>query len=689
MQYLRQAFVAGVIAALCSCNGGQGKREIPSLLEVSVPNEVFALRDEVIAFKAMRRRGDTMKDVRISLDALYKKVGKFEDVYLLRYTPIKVEPVEFKKGDRELIADLKGGDIYLVVAKPSGRLWDTYQVLCNLDHLRVRRSWKIRDPICLRILCSPELFQAEKLYDEFPELREFRDELGFEDLTLGGLGEFPPPPGGRTICDRCIDYRRPGHIFPIEGCWEIPPPPPLSATLINITPRERSNESNQDSEPFLAIDQIDSRRMAATAFTPSPSGGDLAPIYISEDHGQTWRLNEIVPSSGSFGTGDITVAPGDMDRELYAGILKTPGYLLGRYLRTPDFTAATQMTVLQERDDIDQPFIQTTAFAGDDRIYVGYNDLAPGGTGQTATVDVSLDSGATFNPIVIESRGTGNAGQDGPSIRTAIAGDGTVYAAFFGYRTATFVGPGAFDITSDVVVVRDDNGATGANAFRDLIDFSDGEFGRLVVQGVLIPFRNRNELGQERIGSTLSLAVQRTNSEIVYIAWCDRISTDDYTMHVRRSTDRGVTWSDDLRTISNATCAALAIMDNGTVGLLYQQVVPVNGSDRWQTNVEITRDAFSSKKTVRLADVPAGVPTASFLPYIGDYNYMTAIGNEFRGIFSANNTPNRANFPNGVTYQRIADFDITTLFDDAGNAVNISIDPFYFSIIVPRNWLGD
>jgi len=46
------------------------------------------------------------------------------------------------------------------------------------------------------------------------------------------------------------------------------------------------------------------------------------------------------------------------------------------------------------------------------------------------------------------------------------------------------------------------------------------------------------------------------------------------------------------------------------------------------------------------------------------------------------NTPDRANFPQGVTFQRAANFTTKTLNDGAGNPVAISIDPFYFTVPV-------
>ena len=63
---------------------------------------------------------------------------------------------------------------------------------------------------------------------------------------------------------------------------------------------------------------------------------------------------------------------------------------------------------------------------------------------------------------------------------------------------------------------------------------------------------------------------------------------------------------------------------------------------------------------------------------------LLAVGNEFRGVFAANNIPDRTNFPYDVTYQRRHNFTTRMLLDAGGNPVSVSIDPFYFSVPVLR-----
>src|SRR5436853_1913083 len=262
----------------------------------------------------------------------------------------------------------------------------------------------------------------------------------------------------------------------------VPPVPPGKTgdvRIVDLIPVSLSGETWQDAEPFLALYAANPQLMAASAFTPNPGGSAsaTAPIFVSNDGGDSWTLRNTLPSQSM--TADITHAVGGNPPVLYAGIMKVPGFPLNE-LKASDFFSPATMTLQAFRADIDQPFVRATAVANADRVYVGLNDFdAP--DGRTATVDVSLDGGATYASRRIEARGT--AGQNGPSIRPAVAPDHTVYVAYFGWRSQT-----GSDVTSDVVVVRDDSGAIGATPFRDLRDPSDHLPGRLVAPHVTIPW---------------------------------------------------------------------------------------------------------------------------------------------------------------------------------------------------------
>jgi hypothetical protein len=418
--------------------------------------------------------------------------------------------------------------------------------------------------------------------------------------------------------------------------------------------------------------------MVATAFTPSPNlGSNKSPVFFSSDGGLTWDLKDLINATP---VRDQTTRFAAAGGQLYGGVLWGTGNNLANInfdiLRTNDFTGATTMTVLAQRKNDDQPFIEAATVpsgpdAGKDRIYVGSNDHAPANI--PATIDLSLDAGATpassvtTQTIVIEQR---TVVRDGFPTRPAIHPNGTVYAIYY-----ALVSPNC-----DVVIVRDDNWGSGGSPFTALID-TDGKQGVRIAQNVGNPFGG-SSIGQQRLASDLAIAVDPRNSGTVYVCWAD-FQSGTQTLFVAKSTASGAsaTWSAPLRSIANATNPALAIDDDGRLGFLYQQVTGNPNSQNWQTTLEFTRDDFATITTYILANTPAATPAFSGNPYLGDYLSMMAVGQSFFGIFTANNTPDLANFPNGVTYQRNANFATKTLLDLSNNPVAVSIDPFVFKVV--------
>jgi hypothetical protein len=448
-------------------------------------------------------------------------------------------------------------------------------------------------------------------------------------------------------------------------------------TIVNMTPNSLSSDASQNSEPSLAVNPEKPTDMVGTAFLRDPLGGPFAPIYVSTDGGNTWSLRSVVPGDGSFGTGDISVGFATTSGVLYTGTLNGQTGDM-QIMRTSSFTSTTAMTVLVDRGSEDQPWVVAGSVvvsgSSKDRVFVGNNDAGQP-AGGTATVDVSQDAataappaGFVSPPVQLEKRPT--ASTDLPPIRIALHPDGTVYAAFESWASGTFP-----QLSMNVVVTRDDN--WGQGSFASLTDSGDNRQGQRVVTGSFVLWNDT--MGQERLGADLAIAVDPTNSSKLLVAWCDRVggaAGTDWTLHVRRSTDKGQTWSADLRTITNVKNPSLAINSNGHVGLLYQAFT----GTRWVTQLEVTGNDWSTAITpLVLHTAPSATPIRTFFPYLGDYVRLLAVGVDYYGVFCGNNTPDTANFPNGVTYQRNADWNSHTLLGTDGTTpVAASIDPFFF-----------
>jgi hypothetical protein len=447
--------------------------------------------------------------------------------------------------------------------------------------------------------------------------------------------------------------------------------------IVNVIPASLSAETQQDSEPNIAVNPERPTDIVVTAFTPAPLGGTRAPIYVSTDGGNTWLLRNVVPGNGPVGTGDISVGFATSGGVLYAGTLNgSTGRL--NILRTANFAGTRRMALLVERDNEDQPWVVAgTVVAGGtsrDHVFVGNNDLSHP-SGATATVDLSSNAAtgpapAEFAPKLIEHRST--SGQDGPPVRLALHPSGVAYAAFERWTRTS-----GSNVTFDVVVTRDDRWGTGARPFCALLDSADHAIGHRVARSRFA--RWNSTMGQERLGADLAIAVDPRDAANVWIAFCDRVgrvSGTDWTLHVRHSQDHGQTWSRDVRTVTNAKNPSLAVNADGRVGLLLQQFT----GTRWVTRLELTTDAWASAATAAvLHTAPADTPARAFFPYLGDYVRLLALGHDFYGVFCGNNTPDHANFPQGVTYQRAADWTTHTLLSTDGvTPVAPSIDPFFF-----------
>ncbi len=456
--------------------------------------------------------------------------------------------------------------------------------------------------------------------------------------------------------------------------------------IVNMTPNGQSNEIRFDSETNIAVDPANTSTIIGSAFTRNSTGStSTAPIFVSTDGGTTWGHKNVVPSGNGM-TGDISIGFGSTSGTLYTGILRGGSNLRAMMLRTATPTSTTIMTTLADRNTVtvDQPFVSAitvndASSTPRDRVFSGDNNLSAN-NGRTAEVMVSNDAGAStfagFTNNIIEVRNT--FAQDMPATRMAIHNSGVVYGIF--YRWTSGNTP---LLNCDVVVVRDNNFATGTTPFNSLIDSGDSNAGQRVVTNRLIPGFPAS-LGNNRlVASNLAIAVDPNNSANVFIAWCDRVSTTDYTVHFRRSTNSGQSWgSSDWLTITNATNPGIAVTTNGKVGLVYQQLTGSGSAARWETHFRHTTLAgttFSDDILSTFLDSDLSASTIS--PSLGDYLEIEAVGRKFYGVFPASNRPISSNFPKNVSYQRNANFSTNQLRNTSNSAnVAVSVDPFFFRI---------
>jgi len=470
-------------------------------------------------------------------------------------------------------------------------------------------------------------------------------------------------------------------------------------TVVDMIPNSLSTEFNNDSEPNLAIDPATPSNMAASAFTPDPSPGaaGMGSIFISTNGGLAWTLKPVLPvPSGfcAFAFCDITLRFAGTSGRLYLSTLtadasKDVTYQVNRFDNI--FSGPAAPMQVNKLDGVapnapDQPYIQaTTVLGGDgtgqDRIFVGLNDARAMIAPRTASVDVNLNaagSSVPYAPKQIEAAmPPASPGRDGSSVRTAIHASGVIYGAFYSPLSIS---------SANIIVVRDDHWGTGSPPFSDL---KTGATAGVAVQGSMpVPYSaNEVFLGGQRAGrSQISIAVDPNDVTSVWVAWGDA-SAATITLHLRHSTDGGATWSPaDLRTVPFATNPAVAVNSVGQVGFLYQQFNP---SGAWFTQVELSSDGFATPPSTLVLSTALNDSGFGSHNQIGDYDHMMAVGKDFFGVFSADNNPNKSNFPNVTKLMFQRESDANSLYSDATHkfTVQTSVDPFFFHIamVAPEN----
>ena len=441
--------------------------------------------------------------------------------------------------------------------------------------------------------------------------------------------------------------------------------------VIDVIPVGASAETGQNSEPSLAVNPLNPSQMISGAFSATDalfwkstnggatwtSFGSLSGSNASSDKSLAWQQNGAAALAASLVCVTCTATTFITHVQTFSGTIG------GSNFGSP---------INQTADSgIDQPWIRTGPSG---QTYVTYNNLA--NNGPSASIIVSANNGATYGSQITLETVNPDGGQDAPSVRTAVNGS-TVYAVFTRWGFATSVAGGFTFPGSQVVVVKSTNSgasfSAGVNAATTTGYFSE------------FPNDSPLTLGQERTGSDVAIAVDPKNANHVVVAYGDRTGAGQLVLKVVESFDGGTTWIQKFATSSTVRSSqpGLSILDNGSIGLLYDSYNPA--TNMLSQHFLVTQNDFASTSDTVLGTESNLTPVATFDPYLGDFFDLTSVDDTFYGIFSASNADNGTNaFFADVSYQR--DFVGTPgtasfqLRNAAGGPVGFSIDPYVFSV---------
>jgi PEP-CTERM motif len=471
----------------------------------------------------------------------------------------------------------------------------------------------------------------------------------------------------------------------VAALWAAPTLAFGQVQIINVIPRNQSNETAQNSETSIAVNPNNTDQRVVSAF-------DLSQNFSAKYYGTNNGGASYAQIDSKF-SADTTLAWSNSGTAYEARLISPSGVnqVVVEKANNPiatGFNVAVPAATYSGNPGgggIDQPAIFAKQMGGADHIFIGLNDDNPN-SGNTATVRYSTNGGGAFQNAVLDDKNPAQG--DGPAVRVGIANDGhTVYAAYERFNSRTNAG-NPTDFNGDIVITRDDNG--GANNFTNLKTGVNN--GVNIATNVVIPF-DKTTVGNERLGSDVSIAVDPNNANKVFVAY-DKTVGGKGQVVVAESTDAGRTFTTVFSSAAaNSTgLPYLAVTSTGVVGLLVLENVGAN----LETHLFQSGDNFATSTDTILSQFPDGTPGVSFQPYVGDYFGLTAVGDTLYGSFAASNDPSLAIWKSpalNVTFQReVVGGNLGDAGAKLGNGsgvanVAISIDPYAFSIqtrVVPE-----
>jgi len=306
--------------------------------------------------------------------------------------------------------------------------------------------------------------------------------------------------------------------------------PALSATLKDVAVLAGDTSSTvQHNEASIAVNPLNSQQIAIVAFSGNWGAGTNAPVWKSDDGGNTWRRVAQLPQPAAFqsGPGDQKVAF-DRNGNLYVAELALDSMNnIFDYVYRQNGAADADMAVGASYGD-DQPHLDVDKSSGacQDRLYSPWLNTNIGSN--QSNVEASPDFGGTVSAVAAGD----NSSFANRTTRIALASDGKAYIV---YKTREGAVSSTFEKAHFNVKRSDDCGAT----WNALGTGGSSVTGATQIQTFFTNSFGAGTLTQRARSSDAWIAVHPASGD-VYVSYVRNDASGFGQVYVARSTDDGV-----------------------------------------------------------------------------------------------------------------------------------------------------
>jgi hypothetical protein len=409
-------------------------------------------------------------------------------------------------------------------------------------------------------------------------------------------------------------------------------------------------------EPFIAVDPTNNNNVLVSAFAYGTPG---ASVWYSTDGGTTFgiRFPITAPPSSSGGPNDQTFAY-DGSGVVHTGMLTSFGpnqFVFHGSTPNPNNDGvnghpATQWTwtggnvASSTGAQPDQPWTVVRGSGASAKIFVAYDNFDSGFLNVEQRVAVSTNAGSSFSAPAPVSNGGRVGTTTNPGLRITADAAGTKVYSVFGIGTNNIGGVQFVNYRLNESI---DGGATWRYTAS-----SSGPGGLVVDSGNSAQLGGSSFGGKNQLrGNTTAVAVDATGSH-VYVVYGKRngAGVDQLFMAEFHPTTPGDVTSDlvlrGTTLISPAAEAAalpsITVTANGTVAIMYDTFA----SSRYHIHLTTSADFgmnFSDQEVYNFDPSFITLGSSAFPSSnraLGDYQYLTNIGDNLYGVFAAQGNVN-------------------------------------------------
>jgi len=417
------------------------------------------------------------------------------------------------------------------------------------------------------------------------------------------------------------------------------------ATIRDIATDTTDPSNLADTEPSIAVNPTNTKEIVVVSFSENWGSATDAPVWHSTDGGVTWSKAKQIPQPSLPGPPPVpTSGPGDQkiaydaSGKLFVAELGLDSSLADHdfvFRQTGTSTAALTPGAAYGNDQPHLDVDRTTGKTCSGRLYSPWLNF--GVSPERSTVSNSTNGGSSLTDVGVGD----NSSFPNRTSRIALAPNGSAYLVYKTREGAVsgvhLPGSSASDFENAHFRVKrsDDCGAT----WGALGTAGTSVHGSSTVQTFFTINWGVTGTGRKVARARSSddwIATDPSNGD-VYVAFVERDSSTFGQIYVAHSKDKGATFTAHRVTdgTHHSAYPEIAVAGNGTVGVLYIDFLDTGSATNFRHRFARSFDQGLTwvDENLQTMDV-ATISNASSGFLWGDYEGLTAAGNQFFGVFT-------------------------------------------------------